>query len=150
MKMLIAKIAVFLFLVAGAAYADPVDDIIAEARDFCASFENGEFDAGEAVTEVDLDGDGVLDRIVDSAAFSCSSMASAYCGSGGCEIYPVIGDRSWSYQAVGWRMIDWDGRPVLLVARDGGWCGGAGAQVCYEAVAWSEGDTLSVMPPAPE
>jgi hypothetical protein len=43
-------------------------------------------------------------------------------------------------------MIDWEGRPILLIARDGGWCGGAGAQVCYEAVLWSHGKMLTVMP----
>ena len=43
-------------------------------------------------------------------------------------------------------MIDWDGRPILLIMRDGGCCGGAGAQVCYEAVSWSKGRMLTVMP----
>lgn len=130
------------------ATADPVEDILSQTRTFCASFENGEFDAGDAVSEVDLDGEAPLDLIVDESQFSCSSMASAFCGTGGCNVHAIVGDRTWSFQAEGWRMIDWNGFPVLLIARDGGWCGGAGAQICFEAVNWSFGDMLTVMPPA--
>ena len=138
------------FLAAGAVQADPVDDILMEAETFCTSFENGEFEARDAVQTVDLDGAGEMDSVVDTSRFTCSSMASAYCGSGGCTVHAVIGDRSWSFQAEGWRMIDWEGRPILLMARDGGWCGGAGAQLCFEAVTWSAGEMLTVMPPAPQ
>ena len=130
-----------------AANADPVDDILSKARDFCASYENGAFDAGDAVSEVDLDGEDPIDRVVDEGRFSCSSMASAYCGSGGCGLHAIVGDRVWSFQAEDWRMIDWNGRPILLIARDGGWCGGAGAQICFEAVSWSFGEMMTVMPP---
>jgi hypothetical protein len=134
-----------LALLPGAALADPVSDILASASADCARFENGVFDPGDSVIDVDLDGEAPTDRVVDTARFSCSSMASFYCGSGGCTIYAVIGDRSWDFQAEGWRMIDWDG-PILLIARDGGWCGGAGSQLCYEAVVWSHGEMLTVMP----
>lgn len=135
-----------LFLLAGPVVADPVDAILERAEADCAAFENGEFDAVDAVVEVDLDGEGEPDRIVDTSKFRCSSARSLYCGSGGCDIHAVIGDKSWDYQAEGWRMIDWNGRPILLIMRDGGWCGGAGAQVCYEAVVWSHGQMLTVMP----
>jgi hypothetical protein len=141
---MVVLVAVGLF--PAAAQADPVADVIAAAAAECEGFENGRFEAGDAVTEVDLDGEAPIDRIIDTAGFSCSSMASLYCGSGGCALYAVIGERSWQFQAEGWRMIDWDGRPILLVARDGGWCGGTGSQSCYEAVVWSLGDLLTVMP----
>lgn len=135
-----------LLLLAGPVAANPVDDIFAAAEADCRGLDNGVFEAQDAVTEIDLDDDGELDRIVDTSRFKCSSAASLYCGSGGCDIHAVIGEESWSYQSEGWRMIDWDGRPILLIARDGGWCGGAGAQLCYEAVVWSHGDMLTVMP----
>ncbi|SIO47730.1 hypothetical protein SAMN05444722_2448 [Rhodovulum sp. ES.010] len=131
---------------ASAQQADPVAAILGEARAFCESYENGRFDAGAAVREMNLDGQEPIDRIVDESAFSCSSMMSAYCGSGGCMLHAVVEDAVRSFQAEGWRMVEWDGRPILLIARDGGWCGGAGAQVCYEAVVWSNGQALSVMP----
>ncbi len=135
----------FLLCAAGAA-ADPVEGILAAARADCAGFENGAFDPGSAVREVDLDGMDPMDRVVDTSAFSCTSMASFSCGSGGCTLHAVIGAESWDFQAEGWRMISWDGRPILLIARDGGWCGGAGSQLCFEAVTWSQGQMLSVMP----
>ena len=138
--------AVMLVALSSAAYAGPVDDILAQAKADCASFESGEFAANDAVIDVDLDGLGESDKVVDSGKFSCSSAVSLYCGTGGCVIHAVIGDKSWSFQAEDWRMTDWDGRPILLIARDGGWCGGAGAQICYEAVVWSHGDMLTVMP----
>ncbi|MGC9419972.1 MAG: hypothetical protein ACP5EN_13475 [Rhodovulum sp.] len=123
-----------------------VDRIVAAARNMCTGYENGIFSQGDAVSAVDLDGDGDLDALIDESRFGCSSAASMYCGSGGCMLHAVIDDQAWAFQAEAWRMIDWNGRPILLIARDGGWCGGAGAQVCYEAVSWSHGQMLTVMP----
>ena len=134
-------------LAAGPGRADEVQRLLDEASAACAEFEGGTFAAGDAVSSVDLDGDGTPDRVVDESRFACSSSASMYCGSGGCILHAVIGGRSWSFQAEGWQVIEWAGRPILLIARDGGWCGGAGAQLCFEAVTWSGGEMLSVMPP---
>jgi hypothetical protein len=131
---------------AGAASADPVADILAEAQADCEGYNHGKFDAGDAVSRVDLTGDGGEDALIDAGRFTCTTSASFYCGSGGCTLHAVVGDRTWSYQAEAWRVIDWDGRPILLVARDGGWCGGVGAQQCFEAVVWSAGEPLTVMP----
>ena len=127
--------------------ADPVADILSAAQADCSSFENGVFSAGEAVIEVDLDRQDPIDRLVDTSLFSCSTAASMYCGSGGCSLHAVVGEESREFQAEGWRVIDWDGIPILLIARDGGWCGGAGAQICFEAVNWSGGAMMTVMPP---
>jgi hypothetical protein len=121
------------FLAGGAVQADPVADIIAESEDFCTSLENGTFGAQDAVPPVDHHDEGKMDSIADASRFACSSMASACCGSGGCTLHAVVDDASWSFEAEGWRMIDWDGLPILLIARDGGWCGGAGAQLCFRS-----------------
>jgi hypothetical protein len=129
------------------AVADPVADILASAAADCASFENGTLDAADAAVPTDLDGMEPMDTIVDMSRVTCSSAASMYCGSGGCSVHAVVGEASWEFQAEDWRMIDWDGRPILLIARDGGWCGGVGSQVCFEAVSWSDGAMLTVMPP---
>jgi hypothetical protein len=141
-----AAICVFV-LVAMPAAADPVTDILATAATDCASFENGVLDATDAAIVTDLDGLDPMDTLVDMSRVNCSSAASLYCGSGGCSLHAVIGDTSWEFQAEAWRMIEWDGRPILLVARDGGWCGGSGAQICFEAVSWSNGAMMTVMPP---
>ncbi|MGG7644797.1 hypothetical protein ACQ5SP_08345 [Rhodovulum sp. YNF3179] len=143
---MVFAIATFGMQPAAAQNGDPVTAVLTEARALCEGFENGDFAANDAVIDVDLTGDGEMDRLVDSRAFTCSSAASMYCGTGGCGLHAVVGDRTWTFQAEGWRMIDWDGRPILLVARDGGWCGGAGAQICFEAVVWSFGEMLTVMP----
>ncbi len=125
--------------------ADTGATIISKARLACESYENGVFDQGKAVSRVDLTGDGISDTVIDEGDFRCSSARSLYCGSGGCSLHAIVNEEVWSFQAEGWRMIDWEGRPILLIARDGGWCGGAGAQVCYEAVVWSHGKMLTVM-----
>ncbi len=128
------------------AAADPVVDILAAAEADCRGFENGTFAPDDSVLEADLDGQEPIDRIVDSSRFACSTAANMYCGSGGCSLHAIIGDQSWEIQAEGWRVIDWNGLPILLIARDGGWCGGAGAQICFEAVSWSDGRMMTVMP----
>lgn len=133
------------------AESGPEETILSEAAAACASFENGTFDAQDAVTRVDLDGDGAEDTVIDESRFACSSAASLYCGSGGCMLHTIVGGAVDSVQATGWRLIAWDDEvPILLIGRDGGWCGGAGAQVCFEAVNWSMGQRMTVMPPAPE
>lgn len=136
-----------LFVLSGFAQADPVAEILERAEADCSGFENGEFDAQDAVSEVDLDGDGTLDRVVDEGRFACSSAASLYCGSGGCMLHTIVGEAVASFQATGWRVVTWDEMPILLIGRDGGWCGGAGAQVCFEAINWSMGQMMTVMPP---
>ncbi|MCV2867629.1 hypothetical protein OEW28_03190 [Defluviimonas sp. WL0002] len=128
----------------------PVDGILSEARAACESFEGGSFDPGNAVTDIDLTGDGAADILVDESAFSCTSAASMYCGSGGCMLHAVVGDRVESWQATGWQVIDWGQARILLIGRDGGWCGGAGSQACFEALNWSDGRFLTVMPGQPE
>jgi hypothetical protein len=138
-------LAVALATLTGAAAADPVTGILAAAEADCATLD-GAFDAGEAVVEADLDGIDPTDRLVDTSRFTCSTSASLYCGSGGCTLHAVVGDESWGLQSEGWRLIDWDGRPILLVARDGGWCGGVGAAICFEAVSWSDGRMMTVKP----
>lgn len=126
--------------------ADPVTDILAAAAADCAGLEDGVLDATDAAVPTDLDGIEPMDTLLDMSRATCSSSASLFCGSGGCSLHAVIGDASWEFQAEGWRMIEWNGRPILLIARDGGWCGGSGAQTCFEAVSWSDGALMTVMP----
>jgi hypothetical protein len=125
----------------------PVEKILAEAAESCSGIDGGTMTAPEGtVTEVELGG-GVTAAIVDEGALQCSSAASAYCGSGGCMLHAVVGDKVTTWQATGWRLIDWNQDKILLIGRDGGWCGGSGAERCYEAVVWSDGRFLTVAPP---
>jgi hypothetical protein len=86
----------FLLLGAATAVAGPVDDVLEEARKNCESFEGGIFEARDAVQPVDLSGDGVPETVVDESRFSCSSAASMYCGTGGCMVRAIVGDRTFS------------------------------------------------------
>lgn len=150
MQRVFGAVAVLFLISPHAGAQTAMDGILAEARAACESFEGGTFEPGDAVTEVDLTGDGQADHLVDEGRFSCSSAASMYCGSGGCMLHAVVGDSVTSWQATGWRTIDWGGAHILLVGRDGGWCGGAGAEVCFEALNWSGDRFLSVRPADPQ
>ena len=61
-------------------------------------------------------------------------------------LHAIIGETVTSWQATGWRLIDWNGDTILLIGRDGGWCGGIGAEWCYEALNWLDGRYMTVMP----
>ena len=67
------------------------------------------------------------------------------------DIAPLNGPGRWRNpsELTGWRLVEWGPDQVLLIGRDGGWFGGAGAEVCYEALLWSNGTILTVGP-APE
>lgn len=61
--------------------------IIDEAKSYC----EGEFSvAPEAVSQRDLNGDGALDWVLDSAGFACSDSYGLYCGTGGCGVETLI------------------------------------------------------------
>lgn len=91
--------------------------IVDEARTVC----DGTFTAGpEAVTQRDLNGDGIPDWVVDSGAFQCSTSATFYCGTEGCSVDTIIdGVRS------GFTLHDWDtvtenGATYLTAPNDSG------------------------------
>lgn len=143
-------LALSLVLAAGPGAADTAESVIGEARAACEGFENGVFaTAPGTVTEVDLTGDGVPEQVVDEGTYSCSSAASMYCGTGGCTIVAVVGGAAHRFLVKGWRVVDWDGVPVLLTQIHGANCGGMGLVRCYEALVWDgEGRFLTVRPPA--
>jgi hypothetical protein len=120
--------------------------LIDRAAADCRSFENGEFDAGNAVTEIELRSQfgSVQAELVDESEFACSTAVSLYCGTGGCMLNLIVDGTVHAWQATGWKLIEWGPDQILLIGRDGGWCGGAGAEVCYEALVWSNGRILTV------
>jgi hypothetical protein len=150
-KVIIALIKFLLFTCAAQATSPEAQQLIDRAAADCSAFENGEFDAGHAFTTIELSSQfGTVEaELVDESEFACSSAASLYCGTGGCMLNVIIGDTVSAWQVTGWRLIDWGPDRILLIGRDGGWCGGAGAEVCYEALVWSNGKVLTVGP-APE
>lgn len=130
------------------AASSEAQSLIERAAADCQSLENGAFDQGGALTEITLRsqfGD-IAAELVDESKYTCSSAASLYCGSGGCMLNLVADGHVRAWQATGWQLIEWGPDTILLIGRDGVWCGGSGAEVCYEALVWSDEQVLSVGP----
>ena len=144
-------LALFLSSFSVIAASPEAQSLLERAAEDCRSFESGEFDAGQALAEIELRSQfgSVTAELIDESEFACSSAASLYCGTGGCMLNLIVDGEISAWQATGWRIIEWGPDRILLIGRDGGWCGGAGAQVCYEALVWSDGRILTVGP-APE
>ncbi len=143
-----ALITVLLGTLSVFAASPEAQNLIDRAAAECRSFENGEFNAGNAVTEIELRSQfGTVEaELIDESEYACSSAASLYCGTGGCMINLVVDGTVRAWQATGWRLLEWGTDRILLIGRDGAWCGGAGAEVCYEALVWSNGRILTVGP----
>ncbi|MEW9919534.1 hypothetical protein AB2B41_07965 [Marimonas sp. MJW-29] len=146
---ILAVLAMLLLSVGSAmAFSPEAQQLIDRAAADCQAFENGEFDQGDAVTEIELRSQfGTVNaELVDESQYACSSAASLFCGTGGCMLNLIVNGEKMSWQSTGWRLIDWGPDRILLIGRDGGWCGGAGAEVCYEALVWSKDGILTVGP----
>jgi hypothetical protein len=129
---------------AAAAEDDPrVVALVAKAEAACAEFDGAFRLEDGAVTSVPV-ADGVAVTVVDEGRFFCSTARSLWCGSGGCMVHLLGEGEALTRQAEGWRTVEWGPVTVILLGRDGGWCGGAGAQVCVEAVVWSGGRFLTL------
>jgi hypothetical protein len=149
MRIILLSLLSTVLLVSSVYAASPeVQALIDRAADDCAAFNDGQFDKGDAVIEVELRSQfgSATAELVDKSAYSCSSATSLFCGTGGCMVNLVIEGEIFAWQATGWRLIDWGPDRILLIGRDGSWCGGAGAEVCYEAIVWSNGRILTVAP----
>jgi hypothetical protein len=137
-------------LAAGSANAVTVDDVVAEAASLCASFENGAVTLGPtAVNEVELTGEGGPETVIDWSGIDCSTMASAWGGTGGSSFTVLIDGQRHDDLVLDWSVVDFGG-PVLLLAQHGSTCGASGAERCVRALVWSGGKLQTVPPPVPE
>lgn len=148
MKALFTAIAMVLIAHPAFATSEQAQALVDRAAAECASFENGTFDAGDAVQDINLRAQmgSVVGELVDESAFACSSAASLYCGTGGCMLHLVVQNSVTSWQVTGWQRLDWGPSTILLLGRDGVWCDASGAEVCFEAVTWSNDRWLTVGP----
>ena len=117
----------------------PLAEKVEAAQKACANFENGEF-ALEwgAVNRVDLDGDLRADWVLNDSAFACSSAASLYCGTGGCESHFLVGETLTSLQNKGWDVLTFGRNRVLLIDVHGAHCNGINPTPCVEALTWDQ------------
>ena len=131
-------LALLALVVASPAFAQSADAVLAQAKADCAAIDNGVFAAPDAVTEVDLTGDGTPDQLIDSAKFQCSTSPSYWGGTGGNWLAVLAGGKEFDFLAQEWQVLSWNDRPVLLLWHNGGDCGGAGADPCVQALVWSD------------
>ncbi len=148
MKLLGTLLVVFLSSSSAFGFSPQAKQLIDHAAEECRSLQDGEFDIGGAVTEVELRSQfgSIAAELVDESKYDCSTVASLYCGTGGCMLNLIVEGTVYAWQTTAWRLVEWGPDQILLIGRDGGWCGAASAEVCYEALIWSNGRFLSVGP----
>jgi hypothetical protein len=113
--------------------------VLDEARTLCAGFEGGEISVqGQAVHAVELTGAAPAEQVIDWSAIGCSTMASAWGGTGGSTLSILIEGQRFDHMALDWRVIDYDG-PVLMLRQHGSNCNGAGTDRCVQALLWTAG-----------
>jgi hypothetical protein len=121
------------------AHAATVDEVLAEAGAFCASFENGVLTVGpDTVQQVELTGDGAPETVIDWSGLDCSTMASAWGGTGGSSLTVLVDGQRFDHMALGWEVVDFGG-PVLLLSVHGVNCDATGSDRCVQALVWSAG-----------
>lgn len=137
-----------LMLAPAVALAD-VDAILKAGAEACAEQDNGTFGSEGAVKEIDLNGDGTMDTVVDESLFSCSTAASLYGGTGGSTIHFLVDGTETTRLALAWDTANWSGVSMVLVALHGTECGATGIVPCFEAMVWHSGAFNSIRPPQP-
>lgn len=138
------RLAVLLALLPTPGLAVTVDDILAEATADCASFDKGVLTVNpSAVHQIELTGDSNPETLVDWAGFDCSTMASAWGGTGGNLLSVLINGQRSDFMALGWTVAQVNG-PVLVLALHGSECHATGSEPCAEALVWGGDSLLSV------
>ena len=115
-----------------------VAEIIQEAKLECNDLDDGEFHSTDkAVIKHDFTGDGKPEELIDSAQFSCSTAATLWGGSGGTYLWIVAPDKTYEFLAHRWKVIDFNGQSVLLLAVHSFQCGD-GVGPCFRAFVWQD------------
>jgi hypothetical protein len=128
-----------------AVFAPQIDQAAAS----CAANGGGEFDLDPHAITLDNDlGGGFTADTLSAAGFACSTAASLYCGTGGCDLYIAVDDKVHTFFAQGWQFVDHGTGRVLLLDLHGSRCGVSGSLPCVQALIWNDGGFLT--PESPE
>jgi len=121
----------------------PLVEKVTAGRTACADFNDGKFalELG-AVVRTDLDGDLYPDWVLNESGFACSSAASLYCGTGGCESHFLVGDKVTTLLNRGWEVATIGRHRVLLTDVHGSRCGGINPTPCVESLVWDREDKV--------
>jgi len=132
----------FIMLPALAVAGEPLPlatQIVQQAEQECNSLDNGSFHSTEkTITLHDITGDGRPEEFVDASQFSCSTAASLWSGSGGTFLWVIVDGKPFEFLAHKWRVVDFDGHQVLLLAVHSSQCSDD-IGPCYRALVWQEG-----------
>ena len=121
-------------------------EVLTAAGDFCAAETGGgALEIGTfGIVTTDLDGDigtaawgGPDDVVVDFNHIFCDRAVSLWAGTGGSPVYFVLdGTVARAWYGFGWEVerMSADLPAVILLARHGGACDGAGAVPCVQAI----------------
>lgn len=121
----------------------PLVEKVTAGRKACEDFNDGKFSLEwGAVVRTDLDGDPYLDWVLNESGFACSSAASLYCGTGGCESHFLVGETVTSLLTKGWEMVTFFPHRVLLAHVHGSRCGGSNPTPCVESLVWDREDKV--------
>jgi hypothetical protein len=131
------------FLLPNAAFADEqlplAMQIVQNAKRDCNGFENGEFHSTERTISLhDLTGDRRPEEVVDASQLSCSTALTLWGGSGGTYLWVIVDGKAHEFLAHRWKVVDFDGKPLLLLAVHSSQCGDA-IGPCYRALVWDNG-----------
>ena len=117
----------------------PAMQIAQQAKQDCENLDNGSFHSTEKTTTLhDITGDGRPEEFVDASQFSCSTAASLWSGSGGTFLWVIVDGKPFEFLAHKWRVVDFDGHQVLLLAVHSSQCSDD-IGPCYRALVWQEG-----------
>ena len=129
----------------GFAAGDAVAAYKADLVETCRGIDGGKltFQPGFE-TRRDVTGDRKADVILDNSKAACSSAASTFCGSGGCEIAVFVTSKRGFRNAFqpltqDWQIVSLRGKPAIHLFLHGTACGRSGAEACEKWYAWKNG-----------
>ncbi len=126
-------------IVSGGEHLPIATEIIQKAKNECASFEGGKFNATEqTITLHDFTGDGRPEEIVDALSSPAQQRSSMWSGSGGTYLWVIVDGKTYEFLAHKWRVVDMDGQKVLLLAVHSSECSDT-IGPCYRALVWGNG-----------
>jgi len=101
-------------------------------------------DPGFAKRDLDLNGDGLTDWVLDYEKAECDGTSMPYCGSAGCTFQVFLskgaGDWDVAYESPvrGHKYVERGGKTVVRLDLHGSSCGRGGADECFKTVDFSK------------
>jgi hypothetical protein len=95
------------------------------------------------IVQIDINGDGIDDYILDYSKFECGGSSTFFCGTAGCltQVFASLPDGGYvkvlgeNVRNIKFRRIK--GRPAMIIDLHGSACGRAGAAPCSMTLFWN-------------